>query len=362
MQINFLFLLAGTLFFGVLLCGLIVLVFSARSNVGADVVVGVQKIHNKQTSRLGGLSVYISFSVSSLISYWFGFFDNAENLLYLCFGLLPLVGAGLIEDVTGKVSPMMRLSAAMISALLTAQLLSVAMRPYEILVVSELVKNTFFSLILTALCVASLTNAINMIDGCNGLASGFALITLPFFLLVCLQQEQIYLPSLICLLLVSILGFWLLNWPKGYLFLGDCGAYFIGASLAWVAILTANDLKLVSNSATFLFFVYPAWELVSTIIRRLKQRKQLMQPDSGHLHSRLYKYLVIKFGHRYDPLYINSLTSVIVLVPVFWVNCVTFILIDKNNFDLNLFALIVSGQISSLSLLSELLRRKIKDG
>ena len=69
------------------------------------------------------------------------------------------------------------------------------------------------------------TNAINMIDGCNGLASGFALITLPFFLLLSLQQEKVYVVYLICFLIVTILSFWLLNWPKGYLFLGDGGAY-----------------------------------------------------------------------------------------------------------------------------------------
>ena len=100
----------------------------------------------------------------------------------------------------GEVSPLIRLIAAIVSSIFTSHLLGISMYPYEIYFLRDVMEIAFVSLILTVLCVAALTNAINMIDGCNGLASGFALITLPFFLLLSLQQEKVYVVYLICFL------------------------------------------------------------------------------------------------------------------------------------------------------------------
>ena len=98
------------------------------------------------------------------------------------------------------------------------------------------------------------------------------------------------------------------------------------------------------------------------MIRRAFKRDNLMYPDSEHLHSRLYKFLQIKMGNNCETVHLNSLTSVLLLLPLFGINSMSFILIDKANFDLTLFALVVLGQILIFSLLSELLRRKIKVG
>ena len=109
------------------------------------------------------------------------------------------------------------------------------------------------------------------------------------------------------------------NWPYGKVFLGDGGAYLIGAILAWVAILAINRHDTTNIFSIGLLFVYPIVELLSTIGRRLFFRRQnLFSADDMHFHSLVYKLLRNTSSNLSDQR-ANNLTSVVILtINGFW--------------------------------------------
>ena len=328
------------------------------SNV-SDAHFGIQTIHEQSTLRLGGIAVYFAFSCGAFVLSWAEHSDIGKFSYFLAVGLFPLVLVGLLEDVTAKISPIKRLLAAGLSATLTSVLLDASVYPTEIPLINRAIESEVLLLLITVICVSALTNSINMMDGCNGFASGYALVTLPFFYIISLSDSNSSLALLILLLMACIAGFWVVNWPFGWIFLGDNGAYFVGASLAWVTILVAQQSETMSNSATLLFLVYPAWELISTIVRRLRRGTSLMHPDNGHLHSLLFRFLLIVGKNRCSVTLINSATSAVLLGVVLLFNLLAFFIVDDKVTSLRYIVAIILLKFLLLTAASLSLQKKV---
>jgi UDP-N-acetylmuramyl pentapeptide phosphotransferase/UDP-N-acetylglucosamine-1-phosphate transferase len=141
--------------------------------------------------------------------------------------------------------------------------------------------------------VGGVANAINIIDGFHGLASGTVLIALLALAAIAARAGDAPL-ALVCLLVAAaVAGFWLVNFPWGKLFLGDGGAYFAGFSLAWLALLLPMRNPDVSPWAGLLVCAYPVIEVLYSVVRRYRQRLSPGAPDSLHLHS-LVKTQVVR--------------------------------------------------------------------
>jgi len=141
-----------------------------------------------------------------------------------------------------------------------------------------------FSLLLTLVAVSGIANAVNIIDGFNGLAamvSSFIAVALAYI------SYQVGDASLffVCLSLIgAIIGFFVWNYPNGFIFLGDGGAYLIGFMIAEVSVLV----------------IYPVWETLFSIYRKKFLRGQSPgKPDGLHFHMMVYKRLLrSEVGHR----------------------------------------------------------------
>jgi UDP-GlcNAc:undecaprenyl-phosphate/decaprenyl-phosphate GlcNAc-1-phosphate transferase len=149
------------------------------------------------------------------------------------------------------------------------------------------------SVFVTCLLVAGLTNAFNIIDGFNGLAGGVAALILLGVAYVAFKVGDIPVLAAALTAVGAITGFMVLNFPRGLVYLGDCGAYLLGFWIGVLLVLLVRRNPEVSAWFPLLLCSYPVCELVFSIYRRgIVRRHHPALPDLAHLHHLIYKRLV----------------------------------------------------------------------
>lgn len=163
-------------------------------------------------------------------------------------------------------------------------------------------------------------NAINIIDGFNGLSTGTVVIIAVGFAAISIGVGDVHLASVSLLIASTALGFMTVNWPMGKLFLGDGGAYFLGFALAWLAVLLLHRHTQVSAWAPLMLCAYPILEVAFSMLRRHRRGVGLGSPDRLHLHSLVNCRLVRRLFPTASPLAKNSITGackwLVALIPV----------------------------------------------
>ncbi|HMQ73407.1 MAG TPA: glycosyltransferase, partial [Rubrivivax sp.] len=197
---------------------------------------------------------------------------------------------GLAEDLTKQVSARVRLLATAASAVLAFWLLDAQLRHTAIPGLDLIVSFTVGALVVTVFAVAGIANAMNIIDGFNGLASMCAVIMLAGLAYVAFQVGDPLLGTLAVAGIGAVLGFFIWNFPAGLVFLGDGGAYFLGFYIAELSVLLLARNPAVSPMFPLLLCIYPVFETVFSMYRRrfLRQQPPSM-PDGIHLHSLIYR-------------------------------------------------------------------------
>jgi UDP-N-acetylmuramyl pentapeptide phosphotransferase/UDP-N-acetylglucosamine-1-phosphate transferase len=249
---------------------------------------GIQKFHSQPTPRIGGLAIVAGAFISAFVV------DAELNILFmplLISGLIPFF-FGFREDVTKKVSIRDRLLATMAGAIAAMMLTGIYLNHLDVPGLDWLMTWWPIGALVTVVAVSGVTNAINILDGFNGLASGTAVIVLSFFAWMAHQSNDLLLTTLCLMLVSSVLGFMLLNYPFGKIFLGDAGAYFVGFLVAWVALLLPMRNEEISPWASLLVCAYPIVEVLYSMARRMKAQLKAGEPDNLHLHTLIKTRLV----------------------------------------------------------------------
>lgn len=271
---------------------------------------GIQKVHSRTTIRVGGIGIFLGLGMGS---YLLGGAASSLMLL-LVISALPTWAIGLTEDITNAVSSRIRFVATMVSALLAIWLTGFALTRVDVPGADYLLSFTPIAVVFTVFAVAGLSHAINLIDGFNGLASGTVLICMGAFAWIAFEQRDIEVLQLILLVMAAIVGFFILNFPFGRIFLGDGGAYIIGLFLAWFAVmLSARHPVGVSPWAPVLICAYPILETLFSVYRRLQGSRRIDSPDRGHLHSLVYRRVVPRWWPNVHHKHRNALTT-----PLLW--------------------------------------------
>jgi UDP-N-acetylmuramyl pentapeptide phosphotransferase/UDP-N-acetylglucosamine-1-phosphate transferase len=261
---------------------LLVLTKKHHGHLTMDSTIGVQKFHTVPTPRVGGIGIYLG-----LLFAWFVVREKAVRDILgiiLLAGLIPLA-CGLAEDVTKRVGVLPRLLATMAGGVAAWMLTGVALNRVDVYGVDWLMALTPVAVLFTAFAVGGVANAINIIDGFHGLASGTTMIALVALGAISAEADDPQLAMACFLVAASIGGFWLVNYPWGKLFMGDGGAYFSGFALAWLAVLLPVRNPEVSVWAGLLVCAYPVIEVIYSVVRRAMRHQSPGAPDSGHLHS-----------------------------------------------------------------------------
>ncbi len=265
-----------------------------------------QLFHDRPTPRAGGIGIFLTNLLVIFNPIGWKFLASA----------LPAFLAGLADDFS-SISPKVRLIFQALSATLAVFLLDAVIDsigfgisiPY------------WLGAILTIIAITGVINALNIIDGFNGLAGGFALLAYISLGYVTYQVGDMTLLEIIFINIAALIGFLLLNFPKGKIFLGDGGAYFLGFSLAVISLLLHhNHPDKVSQWYPLALLIYPVFELGFSIYRRkFLEKKEATLHDNNHLHQLIYRN--ITRNNPLTTLYILKYVAIAILAStIFYEN------------------------------------------
>jgi UDP-N-acetylmuramyl pentapeptide phosphotransferase/UDP-N-acetylglucosamine-1-phosphate transferase len=272
-----------------------------------DTVDGVQKFHVSPTPRVGGVGVYLG-----LVAVWLASKGPVDVLGLMLIAGIPAFVFGIAEDITKRVGVKERLTATILSGLVAWFLTGISLTSVGVWGLDGLLAWAPFSVAFTVIAVAALTNAVNIVDGFNGLASGTTAIAFSALGFVGYQFGDHQLAFVCAAAIGCILGFMTVNFPLGRLFLGDGGAYLIGFLLAWVAVMLPVRNPGVSPWASLLACSYPVIEVLFSVWRKqFRQGHHPGQPDRVHLHMLIYQRVAHRVVSGLGDLGRNSMTSMI---------------------------------------------------
>lgn len=242
------------------------------------------KIHHKPIPLVGGLAMFFVFMVVFFI--FAGQQDFLENKVRLIlFSALLIFSIGFFDDLKWKnhfIKPRVKLYFLVLFSFFAALILLKA--GIKIQFFEELI----LGLVLAIFYIMALINVIDFQDGIDGLAGGMTAISLIGFFLLFLFAGNILAAVMSVVLLGAILGFLVFNFPPASVFMGDSGAYFLGFSLAVLAMIFSKPYDILSIISPILIIGLPIFDMAYVIIKRLKEKKSLIVGSRDHFYDFLH--------------------------------------------------------------------------
>ena len=281
------------------------------NHVGAMDMPNKRKVHDKPMPRLGGLAIYASF----LIGYIF-YGEITTQMLSILISTFIIVLLGLIDDI----SPV-RARYKFLVQILCASIIVIYGQIYfsELSILGyNFCFNEFWSYFLSIFFIVSITNAINLIDGLDGLAAGVSSIYFLTISIIAIVLNRIGGLDIILsiIMLGSTLGFLIHNFPPAKVFMGDIGSTFLGFMIAVISLLGFKITTLTSLVIPILILALPILDTVFAIIRRLLKGKNIGAPDKEHFHHQLLK---LKFSPKISILIIYAISILFSAISILYV-------------------------------------------
>jgi UDP-GlcNAc:undecaprenyl-phosphate/decaprenyl-phosphate GlcNAc-1-phosphate transferase len=248
-----------------------------------------RRINKEPLPNAGGLAIFTAVTLALILTSLLHPIGREEvqiEVLAILLGGAFVIMAGFIDDQFG-LPPVLRLFIQLIAALL---LVSAGIR-IEVVFGGSVAGA--LSVFLTVIWIMAITNAVNLIDGVDGLAGGVSFITAMSLLAVSAQiQSKAAGTFLLAGIAGAALGFLRHNFPPSRIIMGDSGAYFLGFVLAASSILGNVKVSTVASLLpTVLFLFLPVLDTLLVIVRRLLRRTNpISSPGTDHLHHRLLAF------------------------------------------------------------------------
>ncbi|MCO7124982.1 undecaprenyl/decaprenyl-phosphate alpha-N-acetylglucosaminyl 1-phosphate transferase [Sporolactobacillus shoreicorticis] len=250
--------------------------------IGATDLPNARKVHKKIMPRMGGLAIYLAFMIGMLIMW-----PDSSFTLPLIIGSVIIIITGVLDDMY-SLSPKVKIVAHFFAALVIVN--SGISVTFINLPFNGVLHLYWLSIPLTLLWIMGITNAINLIDGLDGLAVGVSSIVLLTIAGLSLTEGNLFVFTVSAILLGSTLGFLPYNFHPAKIFMGDTGSYFLGYIISVLALLGFKNVTLFSLVVPIIILAVPISDTLFAIIRRLVNRKPLTAPDKSHLHHCLLRY------------------------------------------------------------------------
>jgi len=325
---------------------------------------GIQKYHAKPVPRVGGIAVLggIVLTVCALLYANPGYIggDHIDNVIKLLLASLPAFVAGIAEDMTKRVSVKTRLSATVFSALIASALLGATIDQIDIWGVDSILVFLPVGLVVTSVVVAGGANAINIIDGFNGLSGSVIAIMSAALGALAWQAGDTLVIILSILSFGAAIGFLLLNYPTGKLFLGDGGAYFLGFWVSEIAVLLLVRNASINAWQVLSICAYPVIEVLYSIYRRkFIQKASPGAPDDLHLHTLVYRRIATRLIAASSAHYwMRNASVACIIVP--WIGLMAIVSVNTGGTIIRGVA-VVSAQVILYILFYNLLARPYRD-
>jgi UDP-GlcNAc:undecaprenyl-phosphate GlcNAc-1-phosphate transferase len=259
-----------------------------------DAPVGGRKIHRRPIPRLGGVAIILAFAAPLL-----GLFCWDNDLSSALFSdqalLISLLGGGGIIALTGIVDDLRGLRslvklAAQIAAGLVVYSAGIRIEAFSVPFFSPVILDVWLSLPLTLFWVVLVTNAVNLIDGMDGLAGGVAVLAGGTLMIMSGIEGNTLAALLLCCMVGATLGFLVYNINPASIFMGDTGSLSLGFLLALVSIHSSQkSYALFSIVAAFLVLGIPIFDLSMAVVRRYLMGRPIFAADQHHVHHILLR-------------------------------------------------------------------------
>lgn len=252
-----------------------------------------RKIHTEDTSRLGGIGIFISFCISAFLSPYLVSKITDDLVLYVPGELnLPLLFISIsIIFITGVLDDFanMRARYKLIGQIIASAIAvwgGASINQIQVPFTELIIELGYFTIPITIFWLVGLSNAINMIDGLDGLSSGISIIAAMIYGFVFLLNG-LYMPAIISYALVGTLfGYLFFNFPPAKIFMGDSGSLFLGFLLALLPI-SASPASETSLVLPITMLSIPILDVVAAIWRRKREKRNIFSPDRHHIHHKL---------------------------------------------------------------------------
>ncbi|TLG71528.1 MraY family glycosyltransferase [Culicoidibacter larvae] len=253
-------------------------------HIGALDYPNERKIHKSVIPRLGGLAIFISF----LFGYTF-FAANYQNMDFILVGAIMIVLMGIFDDIK-PLKAWQKFLVQVIAAVIVVYFGNFVV--YDIGFLDfQLVFTPVFAQIFTVVWIVGITNAINLIDGLDGLAAGISTISFVTIGMLAIFDNSLAGATLVAtvamILAGATAGFLVFNFPPAKIFMGDTGAQFLGFMIAILSVYGYKQAAFASFLVPIVILAIPILDTLFAIVRRVIKKQSFATPDRGHLHHRL---------------------------------------------------------------------------
>ena len=280
-------------------------------HVNAMDIPNQRKIHKKPMPRMGGLAIFFSFLLGYML-----YARSTIQMLSILIGGFIIIIMGMLDDIhsiPAKYKLLMQTVAASIVAVYGQMLFD-----YFNLFGLNITFPFPLNYIITIFFIVAITNAINLIDGIDGLSSGVSTIyflTIAVIAIILNKFEGLDI-TLSLIMLGATLGFLLHNFPPASIFVGDTGSCFLGFMISVIALIGFKTATITSLVIPLLILAIPIMDTSLAIFRRLLKGESIATADKEHLHHQL---LNMKFSPRKTVLIIYFIDILFSLVSIFYV-------------------------------------------
>ncbi|MBP1950580.1 glycosyltransferase family 4 protein [Virgibacillus litoralis] len=265
-----------------------------------------RKIHAAPIPTLGGLAIFISFIIGLLILQ-----PASEYHIPIISGALIIILLGFFDDVynlSPRIKFIVQLAVGSLVVFWGGLQVEFINLPF-----GGQIEFGFLSSIVTLLWIVGITNAINLIDGLDGLAAGVSAIALFTIAGMAVIMGNVYVATMALILFFSTVGFLRYNFYPAKIFMGDTGALFLGYMISVLALLGFKNVTIISFIIPIFILGVPISDTLIAIVRRHINKQPLSSPDSSHLHHRLVKS---GFTHKQTVLFIYALSTMFSLSAI----------------------------------------------
>ncbi|MDQ2865136.1 MAG: undecaprenyl/decaprenyl-phosphate alpha-N-acetylglucosaminyl 1-phosphate transferase [Candidatus Eremiobacteraeota bacterium] len=280
-----------------------------------------RRVHEVPTPRIGGIAVFFGFALALFAVLGFALsspyalfpsiahlgvhqkieamsdqFDDIHRLVGLLFGSMLILGVGIWDDIL-TMRPRSKLLAQIVVALISMLygfIIPGITNPFSHGAATSWIDFPMYvSIPLTLLWYVGMMNAINFIDGLDGLLAGFAAISSIFLFAIAVVHGSPVVALVVIALAGASIGFLPYNFNPAKIFLGDAGSLFIGYVFATVSIIGASKTAIaISIVVPVVVLALPILDTAAAIFRRAKAGKRITEADRGHFHHQL----IFRFG------------------------------------------------------------------
>ncbi len=273
-----------------------------------------RRVNIKPMPTMGGLAIFIAFNFSTFVLLREQFPTHELFSVFLAECIIILTG--IIDDIR-ELSPKAKLAGILAASLVIYFLAGIRMNEVTLPIFGSF-QLGWWSLPITIIWIIAITNAVNLIDGLDGLATGvsiIALFTMGVMAYFFLNMTNVYVAIWIFAMVAALIGFLPHNFHPASIFLGDTGSLFIGFMMAVFSLKGLKNVTFISLLMPVVIMGVPITDTVYAILRRLLNKKPIMQADKHHLHHRLMQ---LGLSHRQTVLVIYGLSLVFAFISLLY--------------------------------------------